>query len=141
MLFFSFQNLSLAKAGRRGRKFPEYRGSTPIIDIHSLQLSNQSFQTIFGTSTCDKDWAGTRAYITVTVYDPWGNTTSFGVDAYLLPFSRGDVANVYGKHFGSVIDVDKIRLSHIGAGKSSGWAPDELRFYSRATVCSMFLVS
>ena len=90
---------------------------------------------------CDKDRAGTGAYITVRVYNWYGRSTSFGVDGDPLPFSRGDVANVYGKHFGSVLDVDKIKLTHNGAGKSSGWAPDELSFYSKATACSMFLVS
>ena len=91
--------------------------------------------------TCDKNWAGTGAYITVTVYDSNGRPIWFGVDGDPLPFSRGDVANVYGKHFGHVLDVDKIRLSHNGAGGSSGWAPLKIRFYSRATVCSMFLAS
>ena len=96
-------------------------------------ISDNLWDITFTTSS--KNWAGTGAYITVTVYGISGEETSFGVDADPLPFSRGDVATVYGIHFGSVTVPSRVKLTHNGAGPRSAWRPTSIRFYSKAAVC------
>ena len=101
-------------------------------ELISSIISDNLWDVTF--KTCGKLHSGTKAYITVWVYDFSGDSTSFGVDGDPLAFDKGQTQRVYGKHFGSILSVEKIMLFQSG-GRGNGWAPEYVRFYSRATVC------